>query len=315
MSEGQIMSLKTYKLYRTIKTLVFGIMLYVGITLMFLGSGIGQSYIVRENAQQASKRLTIKSADKSRREVTSYDASKTKSINITELWRAKKYPANPIGRMSIPVVNIHNPLFQGFGSHNQNLSYGVVTAVNGRTLGAKNNYVLAGHYMGNYGPAILDNLHYMKTDDIIYVTDMHRIYAYQAKVISFTVNPNQIEVENNQPGNGLITLITCSDFNIPKYGYGKHRTVVQGQLIGSVPATKNNMVRCELTDRDNQANKIRANQAKTIDPATKKVVLVRKPARTKLYQNISFKHIAAFYTGAFLLIMIAFLIKIWLPLN
>jgi len=62
------------------------------------------------------------------------------------------------------------------------LEYGVVTCLPDRTMGGKNNYVLAGHYMGSYGPAVLDNLHLAKIGDLIYVTDLHHIYAYETKV-------------------------------------------------------------------------------------------------------------------------------------
>lgn len=303
------------KLLSTIKVLLCGILLYAGCAMLFLGSGIGHSYVVRQNAQYASKTLTIKKADKNKKAKTSYDATKTKSIDAQELWRARQYPASAIGRMSIPVVNIHNPLFAGYGSHNQNLSYGVVTVVQGRTMGGPNNYVLAGHYMGNYGPAILDNLHYMKSGDIIYVTDMHRIYAYQATKMSYSIKPNQVEVENNEKGKSTITLITCSDFDISKYGYGQHRTVVQGTLIGSVPATKSNMEKTELTDKDNQASTIvtPAKKTKTINPVTKKVITVRTPARTKVYQNVSFNQIAATFTIIWSVVMVIILIKIWIP--
>lgn len=303
------------KLFSTIKALFCGILLYAGCAMLFLGSGIGHSYVVRQNAQYASKTLTIKKADKNKKVKTSYDATKTKSIDAQELWRAKQYPASPIGRMSIPVVNIHNPLFAGYGNHNQNLSYGVVTAVGGRTMGGVNNYVLAGHYMGNYGPAILDNLHLMKAGDIIYVTDMHRIYAYQAKTMSYSIKPNQVEVENNEKGKSTITLITCSDFDISKYGYGQHRTVVQGTLIGSVQATKSNLEKTELTDKDNQASTIASpvKKTKTINPITKKVITVRTPAKTKVYQNVSFNQIAATFTIIWSIVMVIILIKVWVP--
>lgn len=288
--------------------------LFVGGWLLFTGSGVGHSYMVTENTRVASKLVTVKTADKNRKKKTSYNASLTKSIDSKEIWRAKQYPVNPVGRMSIPVVNIHNPLFEGYGDHNQNLSFGVVSSVAGRRLGAPNtNVCYAGHYMGNYGAAILDNLHYVKPGDVIYLTDMHRIYAYKANSIAFDIKPNQVEVENNQKGKSLVTLITCSDFDINKYGYGKHRTVVQGELIGSVPATKTNLVKTELTDKDNQPSMAKAKKQKRVyNPVTKKVVYIRKAAQPKVTQNITYTQILTTVVILYFIILIGRFAYIWL---
>ena len=301
-----------HKVVETLKTIILATMFYVGAALLFLGSGIGRSYMVKQNAQVASKTITVRTADKNKKVKTTYDAKKTKSIDAQEIWRAKQYPAYAIGRMSVPVVNIHNPLFAGFGGHNQNLSYGVVTVVPGRTMGGINNYVLAGHYMGSAGPAILDNLHYMKAGDPIYVTDMHKIYAYQTKSVSYSIKPTQIEVENNQKGKGTITLITCSDFNISRYGYGQHRTVVQGDLIGSLPATKSNLEKTELTDKANQSSIKIVKHTKVLNPFTKKMVTVRKPAQTKIYQNVTYNQIKAVFSVIVAVIVLIRLLFIWI---
>lgn len=104
-----------HKVVETLKTIILATMFYVGAALLFLGSGIGRSYMVKQNAQVASKTITVRTADKNKKVKTTYDAKKTKSIDAQEIWRAKQYPAYAIGRMSVPVVNIHNPLFAGFG--------------------------------------------------------------------------------------------------------------------------------------------------------------------------------------------------------
>lgn len=301
------------KLRNMVKSFFLITLLFLGIWLCFSGSGIGHSYMISENARVASKMVTVKTADKNRKKKTSYNASLTKSIDSKEIWRAKQYPVNPVGRMSVPVVNIHNPLFEGYGDHNQNLSFGVVSSVAGRKLGAPDtNVCYAGHYMGNYGPAILDNLHYVKPGDVIYITDMHRIYAYKANSIAFDIKPNQVEIENNQKGKSLVTFITCSDFDINKYGYGKHRTVVQGELIGSVPATKTNLVKTELTDKDNQPSMANAKKKKRVyNPVTKKVVYIRKAVAPKITQNITLGQIEAVMVILYFLILISRFAYIW----
>lgn len=252
--------------------LAFMIVFMIGAGLTFFGSGWGHSLVVANNANSiSSQKLSAKQASSNKKQKTSYDASKTKSISADELWKSKKYPAYPIGRMSVPAVNIHNPLFEGFGAYNQNLSYGVVTVVQGRTMGGMNNYVLAGHYMGQYGSAVLDNLHYISKGDVIAVTDMKNIYLYKATWKSYSVKPTQVEVENNAQGKRTITLITCSDFDTSKYGFGQNRTVVQGEFVKKVKATKKNLKACELIDTNTKSNKTVAVSKKGLTTTKKKV--------------------------------------------
>lgn len=225
---------------------------------------------------------------------------------------SENYPAYAIGRMSIPAADIHNPVFQGYGDHNQNLSYGVVTVVQGRTLGGVNNMVYAGHYMGGYGPAVLDNLHLTKAGDSIYVTDMHKIYEYTEKTMSYNITPKQIEVENNIPGKRSITLITCSDFNVSKYGYGQHRTVAMGELSHVYPATKKNLVKYELTDNDKQNKET---QSKKTTPKKNKVresIKKAQPVTVSIYSKFSLKKIIIITLSVFGIIIMIMLVRIWL---
>lgn len=305
----------------SILLLIFMLIFYAGVLLMIYGSGTGHSYIVRQNADTAYKTVTVKSADRNKKVKTSYDATKTVSVSASSLWEARQYPAYAIGRMSIPSVNIHNPLFAGYGDHNQNMAYGVVTAVNGRTMGGANNYVLAGHYMGGAGAAILDNLHLAGKGDLVYVTDMHRIYVYQIKSMSYSVKPNQVEVENNSGSRAMITLITCSDFDISRYGYGQHRTVAQGDLIGSMKASKGNLADAELTDKTVK-RKVKYKKYKTLSVPVKgktrkkkvKVPVihtVRKAAEPRWYQKFTFSQIMTAVTAVLAVLYIVAVIRIW----
>lgn len=297
------MSKNTNKLVRVMSILVFGIVFYIGAALMFLGSGWGHSLVVSDNADAVSKTgLTAKKAKANAKKKTSYDASKTKSVSASELWKAKQYPAYSIGRMSVPAVNIHNPLFNGYGSAGQNLSYGVCTVVPGREMGGVNNYVLAGHYMGSYGSAVLDNLHYIKNGDLICVTDMEKIYLYKATYKSYAVKPTQIEVENNVQGKKLITLITCSDFDVSRYGYGQHRTVVQGVLAGTVKATKKNLETCELTDKPQK-------KAKAVALSKSGVKEVAKRVEEKWYQKITLQQVVIAFSLLWLIVVGTMIVK------
>lgn len=282
-------SLLKQKIWSSIQIILIGALFYLGVALIFFGSGFGSSYLFQQNAEKATSELTAKQATKNKKCKTNYDASKTESISASRILKSKQVKAYAIGRISIPAVNIHNPLFAGYGDQNQNLEYGVVTCLPDRTMGGKNNYVLAGHYMGSYGPAVLDNLHLAKIGDLIYVTDLHHIYAYETKSISFAVKPTQVEVENNVNDKSMITLITCSDFNTSKYGYGEHRTVVQGDLISKVKATKTNLAAAELTaNSESKENKKEISlPVKNKKKVVKKRVQVHSRIHPQFFQKMS----------------------------
>lgn len=279
--------------------LILGIITAVGFVIIFVNTELGHSYIVQENAQEADQNLTVQKADENRKAKTNYDATKTKSISAKELWRARKYPASPIGRMSIPKVDIHNPVFAGFGAYNQNLSYGVVTVLPDRKMGGKNNYNLAGHYMGGYGSAVLDNLHYIQPGDKIYVTDMHTIYEYTDKNIAYDIKPTQVEVEQNHGNTKMITLITCSDFNPKQYGYGQHRTIAQGVLTNQYDATKENLEKFELTNKS----------VKT--PSTKARTTVKPTTTQKVYNSFNLKKIETIAIALWSIVMLALIANVW----
>lgn len=259
---------------------------YLGLVLLFFGSGFGNSYLMQQNADEATKALTKKDVYTNQKHKTTYDAKKTKSINTANLLKARQTNAYAIGKIAIPAVNIHNPLFAGYGDQNQNLAYGVVTCLPDRTMGGANNYVLAGHYMGSAGPAVLDNLHLAKPNDLIYVTNLKWIYIYQIKTISFAIKPTQVEVENNINKQRLITLITCSDFNTSKYGYGQHRTVVQGKMIGKIKATNQNLIATELMVKP---KKVKAYKQIVVPVKKKKIIIkqVKTRVKPKFYQKMN----------------------------
>lgn len=280
------------KIIRTIWITACMLLFAIAAGFLFINTQIGRSYIVRNNATRVSKALTAAEAQKNQKTSTSYDASKTRSVSAEQLLRASKYEAYPIGRMSIPVVNTHNPVFNGFGTQNQNLSFGVCTVIPDRKLGGDNNYVLAGHYMGNYGPAVLDNIHLLHNGDHIYVTDLQKIYDYKVTKLYLALKPTQVSVENNVGKQRMITLITCSDFNQAKYGFGKHRTVVQGRLQRTYPATENNLIRYELS-------------SEIVKKTTQ-----RRTSTTKL-NNITFSEICAAFAIVWVLIWAWLLIRVW----
>lgn len=292
------------KIVNSLYVIVGILMVIAGLFILFMNSKIGRAYVVKDNGTRVSQHLTAEQADKNKKVKTTYDARKTTSVDTRTLWRDRQYPAAPIGRMSIPAVDIHNPVFAGYGDKLQNLSYGVCTVVPNRPFGVKGiNSVLAGHYMGSYGPAVLDNLHLTQAGDKIYVTDMHKIYEYAENKMAYDITPRQIEVENNILNKSVVTLITCSDFNPTRYGIGQHRTVAVGELSNVYPASKKNLENFELTDKVS---------TKIIKKHVRKNVQAVQPKTAKIYNKFSFKQIITYTTIFFGAILLICLIKIWI---
>ena len=279
------------KIYRSLRIILFSLVIVACISVMFLSTRFGHSLVVRNKATRVSRSLTRQEAIKNQQKKTSYNAADTSSISFRQLITASKYPATPIGRMSVPSVNIHNPVLNGYGTKGQNLSYGVCTVLPDRYLGKANNYVLAGHYMGNYGPAILDNLHLVKLGEPIYVTDLHKIYEYRVVNKNPAVLPQDVSVEDNQGNQSLITLITCSDFNVKKYGFGQHRTIVQGKLVKVQPATQDLLIKDELSSE---------------------IVRHNAQIKGKLWQRISLEGIEATVAIIWVIVVISLITKVWI---
>lgn len=155
--------------------------------------------------------------------------------------------------------------------------------------------------MSGYGPAILDNLHLTKTGDMVYVTNMKTIYAYRIEDIELALDPHQVSVEDNVPGERTITLITCSDFNTAKYGYGGHRTVVSGTLTAAYKATKSNLIKYELADRN-----VSNNQAQSKNKSVKSRV------KTTALQKLTLKQLIIIFATLWLLAMGILFTIIWI---
>jgi len=113
----------------------------------------------------------------------------------------------------------------------------------------------------------------------------------------------------------MITLITCSDFNTSKYGYGQHRTVVQGDLIAKNKATTHNLIATELTAKPKQSKKRRQASltAKKDQKKIKKSEQVRPEAQPRFYQNMTFiKTVIITFNVIFILAIGWRLVRIWI---
>ena len=132
--------------------------------------------------------------------------------------------------------------------------------------------------------------------------------------MSFAIKPTQVEVENNVQDKSMITLITCSDFNTSKYGYGQHRTVAQGDLIGKMKASQYNLALSELTAKTKHSKKEHQGSLKNNKQhkIINKAVQVHANAKPKFYQNMTFiRTVIIIFNVVFVLAIGWRLIHIW----
>lgn|GEM_PF-388350 len=125
-----------------------------------------------------------------------------------------------VGQILIPDLNMNLPLLEGVS--NENLYTGASTMKPNQELG-KGNYALAGHLVPNEN-LLFSPLQKAKPGQRVYITDKAEVYIYEIEEKS-VVSKNSINVISDNEGDGLITLVTCSDL------YGSKRVIVRGYLL------------------------------------------------------------------------------------
>lgn len=124
------------------------------------------------------------------------------------------------GQILIPDVAMNLPIVEGVS--NENLYTGASTMKPNQTLG-DGNYALAGHLMPDPN-TLFSPLKKVATGMNVYVTDMDTVYTYEISEIK-EVPPSAIEVISDAEGDGLLTLVTCSNVA------GTNRLIVQAELV------------------------------------------------------------------------------------
>ena len=142
---------------------------------------------------------------------------------------AQKLPV--IGGIAIPDLKVNLPIFKGLD--NAGLYYGAGTMKENQVMG-ENNYALASHHvfgMTGSSQMLFSPLERAKAGMKIYLTDKNKIYTYVITQVQ-TVEPEHVEVIDDEPGKTEITLVTCTDAEATA------RTIVHGTYEGEVSFSK-----------------------------------------------------------------------------
>ena len=134
-------------------------------------------------------------------------------VNIDEI-------NNAVGVISIPSVNLEEPIL--YGTTNENLWLGATTMKPDQEMG-KGNYTLAGHNH-HTKPLLFQPIRDVNDGDEIYVTDKDKVYTYKVTGKE-VVMPERVDVLDEVPGKEMITLVSCFSKD------GSDRIIVTGELF------------------------------------------------------------------------------------
>ncbi|WP_164512050.1 class A sortase [Lacticaseibacillus daqingensis] len=214
-----------------VKTWAWRICLTLGLVLglaMVFNEQI-KLFIVNQMTQSTMKTVTKDSVKANQKKAASYDFDAVEALDLTTVSKAMMDGSkDAIGMLAVPSVNIHVPVMQGVS--NAHMAVGAGTLKPNQQMG-EGNYALAGHSVQTSG-TILSELHSVQVGDLIYLTDMTKVYTYKA-ILRTRIDMSQVSVIDDVPGKKLITLITCETLT----SSSKDRVYVRGELQSVTDAT------------------------------------------------------------------------------
>ena len=222
--------------------------LYVFMILIFFGVGLGLMFhqtitnnIVDGYTQEYVDNTTPEEMKTNEDADVSFDPSNVGSLTSADVASEiaagfesgnNHYTDLPvIGAIAIPDLGLNLPVIKGLD--NASLAVGAGTMTDGQKMG-KGNYALASHslfYGWGYETYLFSPLHRSQVGQTIYTRDAENIYVYKTTKV-FVVNPEDGWVSHDSEGDGIITLVTCTDT------YATQRLIVRGELERQFPISE-----------------------------------------------------------------------------
>lgn len=171
-------------------------------------------------------RITRQTVAKNDRQKGSYDFASVKDLDLQAVAkaRANKESVPVIGAIAVPAVNMRIPIAKGVS--NSTLALAAGTMRPDQKMG-EGNYPLAAHNMANGSKILFSPLYYRgKVGQMVYLTDMKRVYEYRIYERKF-IDATQVDVVNNT-AEKIVTLVTCD-------ATGARRLLLRGRFVKSVP--------------------------------------------------------------------------------
>ncbi len=217
---------------------VWGIVIVLGfaISLALIFNEQIKLFMVDQMSQSSVRSAKVlKTSDIKRNKKTkaSYNFAKVEALDLSNVSKAAlARNLKPIGLISVPSVHIYLPILKGLSGNN--LAAGAGTMKPNQEMGQRN-YALAGHHIHKQ-TTLFSPLENVKTGELIYITDKTKVYTYK---ISFQkiVDKSQVQYIDDDQGDKIITLVTCSSNQILQ----PERHIVRGSLVKVQKATTANL--------------------------------------------------------------------------
>lgn len=219
------------KVMTILNRIFLSILLVVGLFILF--SNHIQHYLIQSTSDDLSlsnvdrEQIIENQRNTSTNELTfdfdSVDPITTQSV-LMEYFTKNNHDYPVIAGIAVPAVDINLPIFMGLA--NEHLLWGAGTLSESQEMGT-GNYALASH-LSHDPEALFSPLVNIEMDDAIYLNDLENIFVYHVSSIE-TVDSSAVHVLNESPGEAIVTLITCTEFD------GRDRLIIQGHLTQMIP--------------------------------------------------------------------------------
>ena len=129
-----------------------------------------------------------------------------------------------VGYVEIPAMDVTLPLYLGASRAHMNNGATVLGQTSMPIGGISTNCVIAAHRGWN-GKAMFRDVELLQEGDLVYLTTLWETLTYQVTGISI-IWPDEVEAVAIQPGQDMVTLLTCHPYIV-----GTHRYLVYCQRV------------------------------------------------------------------------------------
>ena len=129
-----------------------------------------------------------------------------------------------VGYVEIPAMDVTFPLYLGASRAHMNDGATVLGQTSMPIGGISTNCVIAAHRGWN-GKAMFRDVELLQEGDLVYLTNLWETLTYQVTGISI-IWPDEVEAVAIQPGQDMVTLLTCHPYIV-----GTHRYLVYCQRV------------------------------------------------------------------------------------
>lgn len=117
---------------------------------------------------------------------------------------------DPVGYIEIPAMDVTLPFYLGASRAHMNDGAAVLGQTSMPIGGSSTNCVIAAHRGWN-GKAMFRDVELLQEGDLVYLTNLWETLTYRVTKISI-IWPDEVEAVTIQPGQDMVTLLTCHPY-------------------------------------------------------------------------------------------------------